>query len=100
MAMQEDIFITKLQINSVRHLKDIEIPISETERKHLILTGKNGSGKTSVLEAIEFKLLDNLTKTTFSNLLDKGIDKSISLYLPEKSPRLYSLYEKGCFIVQ
>ena len=26
--------------------------LSDTERKHLILTGKNGSGKTSLLEAI------------------------------------------------
>ena len=49
---QKDIFITKLHINNVRHLKDIEIPVSDTERKHLILTGKNGSGKTSVLNGI------------------------------------------------
>lgn len=45
-------FITKLHISHVRHLKDIDIPISETECKHLILTGKNGSGKTSVLKAL------------------------------------------------
>jgi UDP-glucose 6-dehydrogenase len=39
----EEIFITKIQINKVRHLENIEIPIDEKERKHLILTGKNGS---------------------------------------------------------
>jgi ABC-type molybdenum transport system ATPase subunit/photorepair protein PhrA len=27
----------------------VEIQIDEKERKHLILTGKNGSGKTSAL---------------------------------------------------
>ena len=48
-----ELFIQKITINEVRHLKDVEIPISETERKHLILTGKNGSGKTSVLIAIQ-----------------------------------------------
>lgn len=48
-----ELFITKIRINEVRHLKDFEIPLSETERKHLILTGRNGSGKTSVLEAIK-----------------------------------------------
>lgn len=48
----EDIFLTKIIINKVRHLSGLEIPLSETERKHLILTGKNGSGKTSVLEAL------------------------------------------------
>ncbi len=50
-AMKE-LFITKIHIHEVRHLKDFDIPLSETERKHLILTGRNGSGKTSVLEAI------------------------------------------------
>lgn len=45
-------FITKLHISHVRHLKDIDIPISEDKCKHLILTGKNGSGKTSVLKGL------------------------------------------------
>ena len=46
----ERLFITELQIMNVRHLKDIYIPLSKDKMKHLILTGKNGSGKTSVLE--------------------------------------------------
>ena len=45
----ERLFITELQIMNVRHLKDIYIPLSNDKMKHLILTGKNGSGKTSVL---------------------------------------------------
>lgn len=48
----EQLFITNLTIEKVRHLKDISIPLSEKEMKHLILTGKNGSGKTSVIEAL------------------------------------------------
>ena len=44
-------FMTELRINHVRHLKDITIPLSESQPKHLILTGKNGSGKTSVLKS-------------------------------------------------
>lgn len=49
-----DIRITKIHIEKVRNLKDIEIPVvdSDGERKHLIITGKNGSGKTSLLNAI------------------------------------------------
>lgn len=48
-------FMTELRINHVRHLKDITIPLSESQPKHLILTGKNGSGKTSVLKsAVDF----------------------------------------------
>lgn len=45
-------FIEKVKINKVRHLQNIEISLSKDECKHLIFTGKNGSGKTSVLEAI------------------------------------------------
>lgn len=48
----ERIFISELLIENVRHLKNIQIPLSNEEMKHLILTGKNGSGKTSVLEAL------------------------------------------------
>ena len=48
----EKFFITNLKIKQVRHLRDITIPLSEQRAKHLILTGKNGSGKTSVTEAL------------------------------------------------
>ncbi|PRT33896.1 hypothetical protein C6357_30860 [Bacillus wiedmannii] len=47
-----DIFLKQLHIKKIRHLKDITIPLSSETRKHLILTGKNGSGKTSFLEGI------------------------------------------------
>lgn len=45
-------FMTALHIHHVRHLKDIYIPLSTKERKSLVLTGKNGSGKSNVLEAL------------------------------------------------
>lgn len=45
-------FLTGISIKKVRHLQDIVIPLNKEKRKHLILTGKNGSGKTSVLEAM------------------------------------------------
>ena len=53
-------FITKIRINNVRHLNNIEIPLSEDKLRHLILTGKNGSGKTSVLEALRLYLVAKL----------------------------------------
>lgn len=52
----EDTFLTKVEIKSVRHLHDIEIPLGDEKRRHLILTGKNGSGKTSVLKFLEMSL--------------------------------------------
>ena len=48
----EQIFMTGVEIKKVRHLENISIPLDNRKRKHLILTGKNGSGKTSVIEAL------------------------------------------------
>lgn len=48
----EQTFLTDIEIRKVRHLENISIPLDKNKRKHLILTGKNGSGKTSVLEAV------------------------------------------------
>lgn len=45
-------FITEIKINELRHLKDVNIELNKEELKHLILTGKNGVGKTTILEAI------------------------------------------------
>ena len=46
-------YITKIRIEKVRHLSNIDIEIDSSRRMHLLLTGKNGSGKTSVLQAIK-----------------------------------------------
>ncbi|MDR1872822.1 MAG: AAA family ATPase [Deltaproteobacteria bacterium] len=48
-----DLFITNIYIEKLHHLENVEISLSDSKRKHLILTGKNGSGKTIVLEAIK-----------------------------------------------
>jgi predicted ATP-binding protein involved in virulence len=64
-------FIQKIFIKDVRGIiRDLEIPLSETERKHLIITGKNGSGKTSLLNEID-SLLNKLLDERFIDLLNK-----------------------------
>lgn len=47
-----DYFLTNIKVNKVFHLENFNIPIDEKEKKHLIITGKNGSGKTVLLNAI------------------------------------------------
>lgn len=46
-------FITQIEISELRYIKDVSIEISKDKAKHLILTGKNGVGKTTILEAIK-----------------------------------------------
>ena len=57
----DELYITRLQIEKVRHLKNITIPIGKDEKKHLIITGKNGSGKTSLLNALAAFLEKEIT---------------------------------------
>lgn len=79
----EQLFITNVTIEKVRHLKEVSIPLSENQLKHLILTGKNGSGKTSVVEALAgylnnvftdeyFEVRQKLLNTAINNMADAG----------------------------
>ena len=45
-------YINNIHINQGRHLKDIDISLEKEAYPHLMITGKNGSGKTSLLNAI------------------------------------------------
>ena len=47
-------YIKHIQISEVRNLHGIDLPLS---KRHVVFTGRNGSGKTSVIEAIRGKLL-------------------------------------------
>lgn len=55
-----DSFVTKISINRVRNIKDTVIELSDTEAKNLIITGPNGSGKTSLLEALRLNITNRL----------------------------------------
>jgi len=64
-------FLTSIHINKIFHLENFDIQIDENEKKHLIITGKNGSGKTSLLNAlVEFFQLIQQDKTL--NFLGSG----------------------------
>ena len=45
-------YIKNIHINKVRHLSNINIPLEKEDYPHLMITGKNGSGKTSLLNTI------------------------------------------------
>lgn len=46
-------FITEIKINKLRHLENIDIDLDKSNPKHLLFTGKNGVGKTTVLNALK-----------------------------------------------
>ncbi len=72
-------FITEIDIKKVRHLENLIIKLSDTERKHLILTGKNGSGKTSVLEVLKKYL------RSFDNAFLRRISSNYVSYIEEQN---------------
>ena len=44
----KEYFISEIDIEKLYHLSDIKIKLDSNKRQHLLLTGKNGSGKTSL----------------------------------------------------
>ena len=45
-------YIKNIRVNKIHHLEDFNIAIEDTNAPHLLITGKNGSGKTILLNAI------------------------------------------------
>ncbi|WEA38043.1 AAA family ATPase [Lysinibacillus fusiformis] len=62
-------YLTKVNINNVRNLKNLEIHLSNENKVHLIITGRNGSGKTSVLEGIA-ENLSVLERSSITSISD------------------------------
>ncbi len=102
----EPVFIEHIHINHVRHLSDVDIPLSSTERKHLILTGKNGSGKTSTLLEIRnsFKEIEKIDNYVAGPIRLKR--KRDGVYHPEypvfidcqNEEEIHRYYQSGLFI--
>ena len=64
-------YIKNIHINKVRHLKDINISLEKDAYPHLMITGKNGSGKTSMLNAMA-EYIEEFVKET-----NKGIIQTL-----------------------
>ncbi len=66
-------FITEIKVNKSRNVENLTIPLSSDKRQHLILTGKNGSGKTSLL----------LELNKYLKKIDSGDSKDYTKYLEQ-----------------
>lgn len=56
-------YLNKITVNKLFHLNNFEIPIADKAYPHLIITGKNGSGKTVLLNAMA-DFLEQIKKDT------------------------------------
>jgi len=101
----KQIFLTEIDILQVRHLKNIKIKLSQEKRKHLILTGVNGCGKTTVLDAISSQV--GVHGWGFSGSTWKQFDFGISsdeikissnLSKDIDGKEMYKSYENGEFV--
>ena len=71
-------FISEIDINKVYHLSNIDIKLNPQERQHLLLTGKNGSGKTSVLLRIRdfLQAINDGTATSLNKYYVKWLNEA------------------------
>lgn len=89
-------FIREIIIDKLYHLSNIKIVLNPTERQHLLLTGKNGSGKTALLVKIE-KYLKSINDGQPIDLPEKYYD-GIQIVLNE-SDGIKQAYKNGDFII-
>jgi predicted ATP-binding protein involved in virulence len=68
-------FIKNIHINKLFHLENFDIPIADAKYPHLIITGKNGSGKTVLLNAIA-NLLEQLPNDKDIEVMLRNIGSS------------------------
>lgn len=79
-------YITRIHINKLLHLENIDIMVCEAKKKHLIITGRNGSGKTFLLNAIAqlwFERGGSINQPYFDN-------SSLQLYIDDLSSCIWS----------
>lgn len=90
----EATFLTGIHIHKVRHLENIDIPLSADTRKNLILTGKNGSGKTSVLQ----ELVISLSLMSRGTFYKPGNFRNVEIY-SNSFDTLIKKYDSGQFLL-
>jgi len=90
-------FITKIHIEKLFHLGKIDILVSDTEMKHLLITGKNGSGKTLLLNAISLFLEKAVSNPSFMRTKENFKNYTLRLEKAEKEKNIDNLntYNNG-----
>jgi len=89
-------YINKIIVKDCYASRDFQIDFSEnTGLKHLILTGKNGSGKTTILNRIAGLLRKNLTKTVeAADLADLELNFTVNAkpFFQQRDDSIFTYY--------
>ena len=98
----ELVYLTEINIIRVRHLRNIRIELSKSEKKHLLLTGINGCGKTSVLNAIKFAAFHGKSFAG-SDWMELELNSSYDMIeiksnISIDGKDMYKLYQEGRFM--
>lgn len=88
-------YIKEIYIKKLRHLSDIKIELNNEHMQHLLLTGKNGSGKTSLLIALAEKLSNICNDIDEKEISD--IQNGIEVSFNNKNT-LNEVFQNGSFI--
>ncbi|TWV99686.1 AAA family ATPase [Chitinophaga pinensis] len=103
-----NIFITSINIGEVLNVKQLRISLSTDERKHLIITGRNGSGKTSLLLALKAFIKTHLVNASLvvgvpvvnmEENSDRFPVKGLELKLNSRQAEIINEIRAGKFIV-
>lgn len=78
-------YITEIKIEELRHLSNVNIVLNKEKRTSLLLTGKNGSGKTTVLRAIK----------QYLQAISDGMLKQVMVQYPNWIKREQKKYENA-----
>ena len=97
----KEYFISEIDIKNIYHLSYIKIKLDLAKRQHLLLTGKNGSGKTSLLLRIVKYLQMISDEIDFENLEFYSDDLAEGYFdadaYSEELKKGLEQYEEFCF---
>ena len=91
----KEYFISEIDIKKMYHLSNVKIELNSMKRQHLLVTGKNGSGKTSLLLKIE-EFLEYINDGRISKWVEGNRD-GVCITLNEYDG-LNKMYQEGNFI--
>jgi predicted ATP-binding protein involved in virulence len=91
-------FLTNIRVDKLLHLQDFDIPLDKEEKKHLVITGRNGSGKTILINAI-LECLERVWKYPKLKFKVNRVAEKVNLSLNCHTYEIVSNFHEGDFII-